>query len=54
MAGKLKAANVPVVLDLYESPVCHMFIVSDPDKNSVMLHKRKVSAAPVSEAINKA
>lgn len=50
---KAKAQGIPIVLDLYESPVCHMFIISDPDKNGVMIHKRKSSDTPVSDSIKK-
>lgn len=42
----LKAAGVPVVLDAYESPVCWMASVSDPDGNPVCIHQRKTPAAP--------
>ena len=38
---KLKAEKVPFVMEPYESPVCHMLLVSDPDGNQMMIHKRK-------------
>ena len=41
----LKAAGVPVEMDAYESPVCWMAIVNDPDGNSVCVHQRKASAS---------
>jgi predicted enzyme related to lactoylglutathione lyase len=41
--NKVKLESVPVVMDLTETPVCHMFIISDPDKNGIMLHKLKAS-----------
>lgn len=51
---KLKGLNIPVVLDVYESPVCRMFIVTDPDQNHVMIHQRKTSDTPVSDAVKAA
>ncbi|HUB66373.1 MAG TPA: VOC family protein [Candidatus Methylacidiphilales bacterium] len=37
----LKARNVPFVMDVLETPVCHMAVVTDPDGNSIFIHKRK-------------
>jgi predicted enzyme related to lactoylglutathione lyase len=37
----LQAARVPVRMGPIETPVCHMVLVSDPDGNTVILHKRK-------------
>ena len=37
----LKTAGVPFTLDATESPVCHFAIVTDPDGNTVMIHRRK-------------
>jgi predicted enzyme related to lactoylglutathione lyase len=37
----LKARNVPFMMESYETPVCHMAIVQDPDGNLLMIHKRK-------------
>ena len=42
----LKAAGVPVEMDVYESSVCWMAIVNDPDGNSVCIHHRKIPATP--------
>jgi predicted enzyme related to lactoylglutathione lyase len=39
--AKLKEAKVSITLEPMETPVCHIAIVHDPDKNSVMIHKRK-------------
>jgi predicted enzyme related to lactoylglutathione lyase len=39
--AKLKAAGTPVTMGPMETPVCHMVIVSDPEGNSVCIHKRK-------------
>jgi predicted enzyme related to lactoylglutathione lyase len=38
---ELKAAKVNFVLGPMETPVCHMAIVTDPDGNQLMIHKRK-------------
>ena len=38
---ELEAKGVPVVAPLNESPVCHFACVSDPDGNTVWLHRRK-------------
>jgi predicted enzyme related to lactoylglutathione lyase len=37
----LKAKGVPVPMDVMDTPVCRFAIVSDPDGNRLMLHKRK-------------
>ena len=39
--GTLKAANTPFVMETNESPICRFTMVTDPDGNPVMLHKRK-------------
>ncbi len=41
--SELKAAGTPFAMEPLESPVCHMAIVSDPDGNPVLIHKRKAS-----------
>jgi len=38
---KIKAAGVKVATGPFETPVCHMVVVSDPDGNSITIHKRK-------------
>ncbi|MGH7285783.1 MAG: VOC family protein [Polyangiaceae bacterium] len=38
---KLKASGVSVKMDAFETPVCWMSVVLDPDGNSVMLHQLK-------------
>ena len=38
---ELKAAGYQFVAEPFESPVCHMAVVSDPDGNSVCVHNRK-------------
>ena len=37
----LKAKNVRFVMDSYDTPVCRMAAIVDPDGNVVMIHKRK-------------
>jgi catechol 2,3-dioxygenase-like lactoylglutathione lyase family enzyme len=39
--AELQAAGVPFNFGPLETPVCHMAFVSDPDGNSVGIHKRK-------------
>ena len=38
---ELRAKDVPVILEAFESPVCWLAVVADPDGNPVGLHKRK-------------
>src|SRR5271165_5618045 len=38
--ARLRANNVKFTLDLFETPVCRMAIVSDPDGRSICIHKR--------------
>ena len=38
---ELEAKGVPVVAPLNESPVCHFACISDPDGNTIWLHRRK-------------
>ena len=37
----LKAAGTPFIMETNESPVCRFTMVTDPDGNPVMIHKRK-------------
>ncbi|MEZ5276621.1 MAG: VOC family protein [Opitutaceae bacterium] len=37
----IRAADTPIRMGPFETPVCHMIMVSDPDGNTVILHKRK-------------
>ncbi|MDB6118186.1 MAG: putative Lactoylglutathione lyase [Verrucomicrobiaceae bacterium] len=37
----IQAANTPIKMGPFETPVCHMLMVSDPDGNTLILHKRK-------------
>jgi predicted enzyme related to lactoylglutathione lyase len=34
-------AGVKIIMGPFETPVCHMLMVSDPDGNTVIIHKRK-------------
>ena len=38
---EMKEKNVPFILDTFESPVCRMAVVADPDGNGVTLHEVK-------------
>jgi predicted enzyme related to lactoylglutathione lyase len=38
---RVKAAGVKIVMDVYESPVCWMLTIADPDDNRIVIHKRK-------------
>jgi catechol 2,3-dioxygenase-like lactoylglutathione lyase family enzyme len=37
----LKQGGVKFRLEPMESPVCHLAVISDPDGNSITIHKRK-------------
>lgn len=37
----LRSSGCPFRLEPMETPVCHMAVVSDPDGNSVTIHRRK-------------
>ena len=39
--AKLKASGVSIKMDVFESPVCWMGVVLDPDGNAVTLHQLK-------------
>lgn len=39
--AELKKAGVKFRFEPFESPVCHMAIVFDPDGNAICIHKRK-------------
>jgi predicted enzyme related to lactoylglutathione lyase len=38
---ELKARSVPFPMDPMETPVCFMAVITDPDGNSLFIHKRK-------------
>lgn len=37
----IQASGTPIKMGPFETPVCHMLMVSDPDGNTVIIHKRK-------------
>lgn len=37
----LKDKDVNIYFGPFESPVCHMVLITDPDGNSICIHKRK-------------
>lgn len=39
----LKSQNIPIALELTETPGCFMVIVSDPSGNSLGLHQKKAN-----------
>ncbi len=39
--ARLKSRGVPIVMETMDTPVCRCSIISDPDGNKIMLHKRK-------------
>jgi predicted enzyme related to lactoylglutathione lyase len=41
---KLKSAQTRFALEPFESPVCHVAVVQDPDGNKIMIHKLKAGA----------
>ena len=41
---KLKNAGIPFALEPFESSVCHVAVVHDPDGNKIMVHKLKAGS----------
>jgi predicted enzyme related to lactoylglutathione lyase len=39
--ARLKEKGVPFAMETMETPVCFMAVVTDPDGNSLFIHKRK-------------
>jgi predicted enzyme related to lactoylglutathione lyase len=39
--AELKAAGVPFAMEPLEMPVCYIAALTDPDGNSIFIHKRK-------------
>ena len=39
--GKLREHKVPFLFEPFETPACRGVAISDPDGNSIMIHKRK-------------
>ncbi len=38
---ELKSQQVPILIEPFETPVCHMAVIADPDGNGLIIHKRK-------------
>lgn len=43
--AELEAAGVAIAMPAYETPVCHMATIADPDGNFILIHKRKANAS---------
>ena len=41
---KMKNAAIPFALEPFESSVCHVAVVQDPDGNKIMIHKLKAGS----------
>ena len=39
--NELKKGNAPFAAEAFETPVCHMAVVQDPDGNKLIIHKLK-------------
>ena len=39
--GELKGKSVKFQMEAFETPVCHMAFINDPDGNAICIHKRK-------------
>ncbi len=37
---RLKEQSVPFVVDTFETPVCRLAVIEDPDRNHLVIHKR--------------
>jgi predicted enzyme related to lactoylglutathione lyase len=42
--GRLKADGVTITAGPFDTPVCHMVVLLDPDGNSLLIHKRKAQS----------
>jgi predicted enzyme related to lactoylglutathione lyase len=40
----MKDSQVPIIRDLYETPVCYMGMIADPDGNGIIIHQAKLPA----------
>ncbi len=43
VVSRLRESGCRFVIEPVETPICHIAIVSDPDGNSLMIHKRKAA-----------
>jgi predicted enzyme related to lactoylglutathione lyase len=41
----LKDNNVPILKELFETPVCYMGMIADPDGNGIIIHQAKLPTA---------
>jgi predicted enzyme related to lactoylglutathione lyase len=39
--ARLKSQGVPVLMDVTDTPLCRFGMISDPDGNRILIHKRK-------------
>jgi len=39
--ARLKTRGVTIVMDTFDTPVCRFAMISDPDGNKIIIHKRK-------------
>jgi predicted enzyme related to lactoylglutathione lyase len=39
--ARLKSLGVNVFMDTFDTPVCRCAMITDPDGNKLMIHKRK-------------
>jgi predicted enzyme related to lactoylglutathione lyase len=39
--ARLKSRGITIVMDVFDTPVCRFAIISDPDGNKLIVHKRK-------------
>jgi predicted enzyme related to lactoylglutathione lyase len=39
----LKAKKITFIVEPFETPVCRLFVIADPDGNEVTLHQRKAT-----------
>jgi predicted enzyme related to lactoylglutathione lyase len=38
---RLQDSGCKIITEPTETPVCHMAVISDPDANTLIIHKRK-------------
>jgi predicted enzyme related to lactoylglutathione lyase len=38
--ARLKQANVKFLMEVFQTPVCRMAVIADPDGNGIVIHKR--------------
>ena len=41
--SRLKSKGVKFVMEAFDTPVCRMAIIHDPDGNPILIHKRKAN-----------